>query len=118
MFTILDSTYGNLIAVQVQGHVAKEDYDKVNPLIDKAVKEYGKIKLFIQIDSLNGIEPKAFVEDVKTYFRHFKDIEKMAVVGETKWQEFWVKLAGPFISGKVKYFSHSELIAAQNWIRE
>ncbi len=118
MFILLDLTYENLIAVKVDGHITKGDYDKVTPLIDKAVKDFGKVKLYIQIDKIEGIEPGAFVEDVKTYFRNFNHMEKIAVVGETKWHKLWSKLASPFVSGDLKYFTHNEIAAAQLWVQE
>jgi hypothetical protein len=116
MFKILDRTLGNLIAIEVDGHIQKKDYDKITPLIEKSVKEYGKIRLYIQITKIEGVEPKAFIEDVKTYFKHFKHMEKIAVVGENKWQKFWSDLAAPFVSGELKYFSHEQIAAAQTWI--
>ena len=115
MFKILDKTYGNLIAVEIDGHIEKKDYDKVTPLIDKSVREFGKVRLYILITKIEGIEPQAFVEDVKTYFKHFRDFEKIAVVGNSKWQKFWLELAAPFVSGKLKYFTHEQMIDAQTW---
>ncbi|HKJ80240.1 MAG TPA: STAS/SEC14 domain-containing protein [Prolixibacteraceae bacterium] len=118
MFKVLDLTYNNLIAVEIDGQIKKEDYDKVNPLIEKAVKEHGKVKLYLYIAKIEGIDAKAFLEDVKTYFRHFNDMEKIAVVGDNDWQKFWSNLAGPFVSGKLNYFNKSETAEAQIWIRQ
>lgn len=116
MFKVLEKTYENLIAIEIEGQIEKKDYEKVTPLIEKAVREYGKVNLYIQINSINGIEPSAFIEDVKTYFKHFKDVKKIAVVGENKWQKFWSELASPFVSGKIKFFTHSEIAEAQIWV--
>lgn len=116
MFRVLDLTNKDLIAIQIDGKISKSDYDKITPLIEKTVKEYGKIKLYIQIDNIEGIELKAFAEDVKTYFKHFSDINKIAVVGENDWQKFWSKLASPFVSGEIKFFRHEEVVEARKWI--
>lgn len=116
MFKILDLTSKDLIAIQVDGHLDKSDYDKVSPLLDKTVKEYGKIKLYIQIDNIDGIEPKAFAEDVKTYFKHFNHINKIAVVGQNDWQKLWSNLANPFVSGEIKFFRQGEVVEARKWI--
>lgn len=116
MFKLLDITKGDLIAIKVDGRIVKNDYDKITPLIEKTVRDYGKIKLYIQIESIDGIEPSAFVADVKTYIKHFKDINKIAVVGENAWQKMWSGLANPFVSGTIKYFSHVDVAKARNWI--
>jgi hypothetical protein len=117
MFKVLETTKDDLIAISINGKVIKSDYDKINPMIEKTVKEYGKVRLYIQIDNIEGIEFNAFVEDVKTYFRHFSDIRKIAVVGETAWQKMWSNLASPFVSGKIKFFEKSQVIEANNWIK-
>jgi len=116
MFKVLDLTNKDLIAVSINGKIEKKDYDKITPLIEKTVKEYGKVKLYIQINNIGGIEPKAFMEDVKTYFKHFDDISKIAVVGETSWHKLWTELASPFISGEIEFFSHSETVEARDWV--
>lgn len=116
MFTLLDITKEDLIAIKVDGRIEKNDYDRITPLIEKTVKDFGKIKLYIQIESIDGIEPSAFREDVKTYIKHFRDIKKIAVVGETTWQRMWSGLASSFVSGTIKYFPHAEIIEARNWI--
>ncbi len=116
MFTLHEKTNKDLIALKVDGKITKNDYDKITPLIDKTVDEYGKIKLYIEIESIEGIEPSAFKEDVKTYLKHFKDINKIAVVGKTKWEKLWSGLANPFTSGEIKYFDHDKIMEAQQWI--
>ena len=116
MFKILDKTLGNVIAIEVDGHIEKKDYDKVTPLMEKAIREFGKVRLYIQITQIEGIQPSAFIEDVKTYFKHFKDLEKIAVVGNSKWHKFWSDLAAPFISGELKYFTLDQITEAKTWI--
>lgn len=116
MFKILDFTKRDLIAISINGKIKENDYDKVTPLIEKTVKEYDKFKLYIQIDNIEGIEPKAFRKDVKTYFKHFSDVSKIAVVGETDWQKLWSDLASPFVSGEIKFFPHGKVVDAREWI--
>ncbi len=118
MFKVLDITKGDLIAIKVDGKLKKSDYDKITPLIEKTVKDFGKIKLYIQLDNVDGIEPKAFREDVKTYLKHFNHMKKIAVVGKNLWEKMWSGLAGPFVSGEVKYFDFTEIETAQEWIQE
>lgn len=117
MFRILEITGKDLIAIEVDGKLKKADYDKITPLIDKAVNDFGKIKLYIQLDNIDGIEPKAFQEDVKTYLKHFNHMKKVAVVGKHRWEKLWSNLAAPFVSGEVKYFDSVEIASALEWIQ-
>lgn len=117
MFTVLDITGDDLIAIQVQGEITRADYDKINPLIDQAVNAYGKVKFLILIGRIDGVKPDAMIKDVKTYINHYNHFEKVAAVGDSSWQELVTKVAGPFVSGKVKYFPESAFTEAHQWIR-
>ena len=117
MLQILDLTHRDIIAVEVDGKLKKEDYDKVDPLIDKAVKDFDKIKLYIRLNHIDGMEPAALAEDVKTYLKHFNNLEKMAIVGKNQWEEIITKLSGPFVSGEVRYFDFPEIDSARKWIQ-
>ena len=118
MFKILDLTNKDLIAISINGKVEKGDYDKIIPLMDKTKKDFGKIRLYIQIDEIDGIEPKAFREDIRAYLKHFNDLRKTAIVGQRDWQKLWADLASPFISGEVKFFPQGAIVEAREWIME
>ncbi|WP_339736769.1 STAS/SEC14 domain-containing protein [uncultured Sunxiuqinia sp.] len=116
MFKLLNLTKDNLIAIKIDGKVRKEDYQMITPLINGRVKDYGKIRMYIEIESIEGVEAAALKEDLKTYIRHFNHMEKIAVVGKSKWQKLWSNLASPFISGEMKYYSEEEITDAVRWI--
>ena len=118
MFKVLDITKGDLIAIKVDGKLKKSDYDKIIPIMDKTVNDFGKIKLYIQLDNVDGIEPKAFREDVMAYLKYFNHMKKIAVVGKTKWEKMWSELAGPFVSGEIKYYEFPEIETAREWIQQ
>lgn len=118
MFKILDITKDDLVAIEVDGKLKKGDYDKITPLIEKTVKDFGKIRLYIQLDNVDGIEPKAFREDVKTYLKHFNHMKKIAVVGKNQWEKMWAGLTGPFVSGEIKYFEFQKIETARVWIKQ
>jgi lactate dehydrogenase-like 2-hydroxyacid dehydrogenase len=120
MFKILAFTKGKIIAFRAEGKIEKSDYDKINALLEKTNREYDKLRLYIQIDpsDIEGIEPVALWEDFKTYFRYFNKLEKLAIVGTGKLEESVTKLAKPFISGDVRYFSTEESSEAKKWIEE
>ncbi len=118
MFRVLDFTKDNVIAILVEGKITKSDYEKINPLIDKTVRDYGKVRFFIQMNDVDAMEPAAFAKDVKIYLNNFNKIEKVAVTGDSNWQKMIAGITSPFISGKVKHFPKSQIVEAQKWIQE
>jgi hypothetical protein len=118
MFKILDFTKDNLIAFKVKGKIESSDYEVLQALLEKTEREHKTRKLYVEIESIEGIEAAALWEDIKTYFQHFKDLDKVAYVGPDKFIATLAKLSGPFVKGEVKVFREEELIAARDWIME
>ncbi len=118
MFKILNLTKNNLIAFQVKGKVTREDYDKLTPLLEKTSREYDTRKLYVEIDNIKGIEPAALWEDLKAYFQHYKDYDKIAIVGDGKVIEMLSKAAKPFVSGEVRFFRDPDLLTAREWVMD
>jgi hypothetical protein len=65
-----------------------------------------------------GWEAAAAWEDLKLGVRHFADIEKIAMVGETKWQHGMAMFCKPFTKAAVRYFDHAAAAEAQKWLAE
>lgn len=118
MFKVLDYTTNDIIAILVEGKITKADYEKLNPLIDKKINEFGKIKFFIQMNDMEAITPEAIVSDVRMYLNHYAHIRKAAVLGDKTWQRIIAGIANPFILGKIKYFPKNETGQALQWINE
>jgi hypothetical protein len=71
-----------------------------------------------QIIIHKGIEPSALWEDFKIYFLHLKSFDKIAIVGQSVIIEKIANLAGPFVSGEVKYFKSGKTVNASDWLEK
>ena len=47
---------------------------------------------------------------------HWKDIERLAIVGESKWKKGMSVFCKPFTSAKIQCFNHSQLDEATRWL--
>ncbi len=116
MFTYLDLTKDNIIAFKAEGEITKADYDSLIPLLNKTGREHDAIRLLVEIGDIKGITIRAFLEDVATYFKHIRSIEKIAVIGDSQAEKVWAKLADPFTRTDVKYHPRAEKDLAMEWI--
>jgi hypothetical protein len=48
---------------------------------------------------------------------YHKKIEKMAIVGDKKWQEWLTKVAEPFYAVEAKFFSPDDIDDAWAWVK-
>ena len=58
------------------------------------------------------------VKDTKFAMHHFSKIERLAIVGEKKWQEGMATFCKPFTKATVKYFDYTDAVEAGQWLDE
>ncbi len=109
---------GKLLHVKATGKLTKESYETFAPLIDKQIESQGKVRILFEMHDFHGWTVGGMWEDTKFDFKHWKDIERLAIVGETKWEEGMAVFCKPFTSAKIKYFDHSKLEEAKKWLAE
>lgn len=109
---------GKLIEVRLTGKLTKEAYEKLVPVVDEQIKEFGKVRFLVILEDFHGWTMGALWEDTKFDLAHWRDIEKLAIVGETKWEEGMAAFCKPFTTAKIKYFDHAKLEDARKWIAE
>ena len=107
---------GKLLGVHVSGKLTTEDYEHFIPAVERLIQQHGKIDILFEMTDFHGWEPGAMWEDTKFAFRHFSDIERLAIVGEKKWQEWMTVVCRPFTKATIRYFDHADADAAHAWL--
>jgi len=75
---------GKVLILNLSGKLAKEDYAHFTPEIERAVKVHGKVRMLVRMDGFHGWFMGALWEDAKFGLHHFSNIERLALVGETR----------------------------------
>ena len=109
---------GKLLAVHVSGKLVKADYEHFVPEFERLVRLHGKLRVLFDMTGLHGWTAGALWEDTKFATHHFSDIDRLAVVGEKKWQEGMATFCKPFTKATVKYFDHTDAAEARKWLAE
>jgi hypothetical protein len=102
--------------VELSGKVAKEDYAHFVPAIESAIAQHGKLRLLILMRNFHGWSIGALWEDIKFDWQHFRDFERIAMVGEKRWEAGMATFCKPFTTAKIKYFDVAETDEARRWI--
>lgn len=108
----------NVLTVKATGKLTKEFYERFVPTVDDLIRQYGKLRILFQMHDFHGWTAGALWEDMKFDLKHWKDIERLAIVGESKWQHGMATFCKPFTSAKVQYFDQDKLAEAEKWITE
>lgn len=106
----------NTVFTISSGKLMKSDYEKLLPLVKDLISEYGRIRWYFEMRDFEGWSLDAFWKDVKFDLSHANDFEKVAMVGENKWQQVMTSLMKPFTKAEVRFFSLEEKEKAAKWI--
>jgi len=109
---------GKILAVHVSGKLAKADYERFVPEFERLVRLHGKLCVLFDITGFHGWTAGALWEDTKFAMHHFGDIDRLAVVGEKKWQEGMATFCKPFTKATIQYFDQADVAAARTWLGE
>ncbi len=112
------SNRNNILTVRLSGKLTKEDYELFVPELERMMKAQGKIRMLVELVDFHGWTTAAAWEDTKFGLRHFSDIERIALIGDTAWEKGMALLCKPFTMAKVKYFDSNQMAAAKTWIME
>ena len=117
MIRILQETEGELLATRAVGKLTEQDYNILIPILEEKVKKYGEIKWYFEMDDFEGWEGKALWSDLKFDIRHRNDFEKIAMVGEDRWEKLMTDAMKPFTKADIKYFDVADRERAKEWIK-
>jgi len=104
------------LSLKAVGKLTHNDYLTITPMIDSALSgvEEPIVNAFIDARELEGWELRAAWDDFKLGLKHGREFNKIAILGNTTWQEYAAKLGSWFISGEIQFFEEPKL--AFDWL--
>jgi hypothetical protein len=117
MLTLNEEADGKILGIKVSAKLSKEDYQQFVPTVERLIKKHGKVRMVFEMHDFHGWEMSALWEDIKFDVKHFRDIERLALVGDRKWEAGMAAFCKPFTTAKIQYFDQTKSGEAWTWIR-
>src|SRR5262252_3961018 len=105
-----------ILEVRVSVKLTHDDYKSFVPAFEQLVKQRGKIRVLFEMADFHGWEAGALWDDLKFDLKHFSDIEKLALVGDKKWEKGMSVFCRPFTTAQIRYFGSSAIEEARAWL--
>jgi len=109
---------GRVVKVTTYGRLTQASYDSFSPDLDGLIEAHGNIRLIFEMIHFKGWTMGAAWEDLKLSCKHFNHIERIAIVGDKKWEKAMSTILKPITRAKVHYFDITDIEGATNWISE
>ena len=113
-----EEVHGKVLEVDLHGKLTRSDYEKFVPDTERMIREHGKLRILVTMHDFHGWDAGALWEDIKWNTKHFRDIERLAVIGEKTWHKWMTGFCKPFTTAQVRYFAPEELEAARAWLND
>ncbi len=107
-----------LLVVRLSGKLTKQDYEYFTPEVERLIQQFGSIRMLVEMHEFHGWSMGALWEDIKFDLKHFTHIDRLALVGDRKWEAGMAVFCRPFTTATIRYFDESNLEAAMAWIHE
>ena len=119
MIEILPESEGNVLGVRVSGKLTLEDYKEILiPALNRILKQHHTVRFLTIVDeTFRGRDLAATVENFKLGLKIRKQVEKSAIVTDSKLIRVLAYIGSYFARGPVKTFPQSKLQAAWKWIK-
>jgi hypothetical protein len=120
MIERMDEVPAGVIGLRTSGKLTRDDYkDVLEPALKEAT-DSGEARVLFVLPDFDGLEPKAWVEDVKTglgvELKNRSAWKRLAVVTGVGWVGDAMRLFAWAMPGKLKVFEMDELDEARSWV--
>jgi hypothetical protein len=108
----------SIVGFKLHGKLHDDDYKTFVPAVDAAVASEGRLRLFAQFEDFHGWDMHAMWDDFKFSRKHYMDFDRIAMIGDHRWEGWMATICKPFTQANVRYFDASKVDDAWAWLRE
>ena len=110
---------GNTLTARISGRLTQPELAALQDATGDILKKHGKTRLLILTDDFDGWERGGDWGDLSFSIEHDKHIEKMAIVGERKWEDLALLFASKGLRRfPIEYFQPADIVKARAWLSE
>lgn len=104
----LDRSGGNTLGFKVSGDVSKADYEVLTPAVAAAADQHGTVRLLLDLTDFHWEKISAWGADLHFGHEYHDKIDRMAIVGNRKWEKHLASICSPFYAKNSKYFEDDD----------
>lgn len=108
----------NIVYTIAEGKLEDEDYNRIIPLLEEKISTFGKIRWYFEMKDFHGWSVSALWKDLKFDFQNRNRFDRVAIIGDKKWEKGMTKLMKPFTDAEITFFKSEDREKAKYWIKE
>jgi hypothetical protein len=117
MIELLPMDREDVVGYRISGRIHRSDLDRVIGEIELLLKHHDKLRIYAEVESLDGITIPALIEDLRFGLQRLRRFEREAIVSDKKWLATLAGIGDKlFPSIEVRHFSWDQKIEALAWV--
>lgn len=116
MLTIRPESNETLLVLEISGKLSKDHFERLEPELHRRREKSGDSTLVMIMDDFDGYDSLgALWTDLKMDMVHKDDFQKIAMVGDSRWESGFSKLADLISEADVRWFKKDNADEAMAW---
>ena len=105
-----------VLTVKITGTLAKSELEQAQASTRELLRAHGKLRLLVIATDFLGWEKEDW-SDVSSPASHDRQIEKMAIVGDRRWEDLVLAFTGKgYRPVAIEYFGSADVARARAWL--
>jgi len=114
--TMAQTVGSNVLEIGLGGTLTTADCEAVSRQIERMLREHLRLRLFVSVTRVVAFA--GCWDDVQYDAKRFKLVERVAMVGEPRWNAEMAAFAKAFPKAAIEYFPPNRAAEARGWITE
>ena len=108
-----------LLWIRAGGRLEDEDYNRFVPQFERiAEREAGTVPMVIELaPDFSGWDLGGLWRDLRFDVRHKDCFGRIAIIGDSKWEEWGTEMSSSLFRAEMKFFQPSQRSHAESWVR-
>lgn len=117
MYRRLEQSAGNVLGYHLSGKLTEEEVKEIYREVEGVIEQHGKARLLCVLGDLSMPEMGAAWEDLKRTPQWVKDLERLALVGDERWQRWMAGVSDLISQGEAEFFREGDIDKAWEWVK-
>ena len=117
MLMLLPESAGDLVCLKGLGKLTDEDFRDMMPRLEAVIAAHGRLRLLADLTEFGGWDGRAAWDDAAFGIKHWNKVAKIALVGDSSWENLAARIAGKLVPADVRNFPAGQAGEALDWIK-
>lgn len=113
------ATDGRIVTARITGTLTQPELLAMQKAAGEVISRQGKARVLILVERFEGWQREGAWNDFSFQMQHDAQIERMAIVGDKKWEDLALLFAADGLrSFPIAYFEPADIARARAWLAE